>query len=152
MDADSDETITTNNCSSSVKITVGVVPGNSPNQRYSRQDATTIVSWDPSAGATHYKVYYDDSRSPRCSFRRGELNGCEELADNVVGTSYTHTSPDTNRNYYWVTACNSAGCSDIDSDNPAALVETTSSVTAPGEPNGLTATADGPAGAPRRAL
>ena len=126
VDADSDETITTNNCSSSVKITVGVVPDNPPNQRYSWQDATTIVTWDPSAGATHYKVYYDDSRSPRCSFRRGELSGCEELAANVVGTSYTHTSSDTNRNYYWVTACNSAGCSDCDSDNSAALVETSS--------------------------
>ena len=246
VDADSDETITTNNCSSSVKITVGVVPGNPPNQRYSRQDATTIVTWDPSAGATHYKVYYDDSRSPRCSFRRGELSGCEELADNVVetsythasaddetnhywvtacnsegcseinsgnparfvdnrpaaptnaqyvrvgsttvvswdasagadyyniyyhdffstscpsfcellvgnvtGTTYTHTSPDERSNYYWVAACNSAGCSDIDGGNPATLVETTSSITAPGAPNGLTATADGPAAAPRRAL
>ena len=246
VDADSDETITTNNCSSSVKITVAVVPGNPPNQRYSRQDATTIVTWDPSAGATHYKVYYDDSRSPRCSFRRGELSGCEELADNVVetsythaspddetnhywvtacnsegcseidsgnparfvdnrpaaptnaqyvrvgsttvvswdasagadyyniyyhdffstscpsfcellvgnvtGTTYTHTGPDERSNYYWVAACNSAGCSDIDGGNPATLVETTSSITAPGAPNGLTATADGPAAAPRRSL
>ena len=246
VDADSDETITTNNCSSSVKIAVGVVPGNPPNQHYSRQDTTTIVTWDPSAGATHYKVYYDDSRSPRCSFRRGALFGCEELADNVVetsythaspddetnhywvtacnsegcseidsgnparfvdnrlaaptnaqyvrvgsttvvswdasagadyyniyyhdffstscpsfcellvgnvtGTTYTHTSPDERSNYYWVAACNSAGCSDIDGGNPATLVETTSSITAPGAPNGLTATADGPAAAPRRAL
>ena len=123
VDADSDETITTNNCSSSVKITVGVVPGNPPNQRYSRQDATTIVTWDPSAGATHYKVYYDDSRSPRCSFRRGELSGCEELADNVVGASYTHASADDETNHYWVTACNSEGCSEIDSGNPARFVD-----------------------------
>ncbi len=239
VDAESDETITTNNCSSSVKITVGVLPGNPPNQRYSRKDATTIVTWDPSAGATHYKVYYDDSRSSRCSFGCEELaanligtsythtspdddtnhywivacndagcsgidNGnparyvdnrpaaptnaqyvhvgsttvvswsasagadyyniyyhdffssscpgfCEELASNVVGTSYTHASPDTRRNYYWVTACNSAGCSDIDGENPAPLVETTPSANAPGVPNGFTATADGPAAAPRRA-
>ena len=123
VDSDSDETITTNNCSSSVKITVGVVPGNPPNQRYSRQDATTIVTWDPSAGATHYKVYYDDSRSPRCSFRRGELNGCEELAANLIGTSYTHASPDDDNNHYWIVACNDAGCSGIDSGNPARLID-----------------------------
>ena len=118
VDADSDETITTNNCSSSVKITVGVVPGNPPNQRYSRQDATTIVTWDPSAGADYYNIYYHNFFSSSCP------RFCEELSSNVVGTSYTHTSPDTNRNYYWVTACNSAGCSDIDSGNPAAFVET----------------------------
>ena len=116
VDSDSDETITTNNCSYSVKVTVGVVPGNPPNQRYSRQDATIIVTWDPSAGATHYKVYYDFFSSSCPGF-------CEELASNVVGTSYTHTSPDTGRNYYWVTACNSAGCSDADNDNPAQFVD-----------------------------
>ena len=124
VDADSDETITTNNCSSSVKITVGVVPGNPPNQRYSRQDATTIVTWDPSAGATHFKVYYDDSRSAiGCSFRRNELSGCEELAANVVGTSYRHENPSAVNNNYWVVACNRGGCSGIDSGNPARLID-----------------------------
>ena len=116
VDADSDETITTNNCSSSVKIkiAVGVVPGNPPNQRYSRQDATTIVTWDPSAGATYYKVYYDDFFGTNCPLF------CELLAENVTGTTYTHASPDANRNHYWVTACNSAGCSDIDRDDISA--------------------------------
>ena len=83
VDADSDETITTNNCSSSVKIkiAVGVVPGNPPNQRYSRQDATTIVTWDPSAGATYYKVYYDEFFGTNCPLF------CELLAENVTGTT-----------------------------------------------------------------
>ena len=114
VDADSDEIITTNNCSSSVKKTVGVVPGNPPNQRYSRQGATTIVTWDPSAGATYYKVYYDDFFGTNCPLF------CELLAENVTGTTYTHASPDANRNHYWVTACNSAGCSDIDRDDISA--------------------------------
>ena len=39
----------------------------------------------------------------------------------MTGTSYTHTNPDDDTNYYWVTACNDAGCSDIDSANPARL-------------------------------
>ena len=38
----------------------------------------------------------------------------------MTGTQYTHNSPDDVRNYYWVVACNSGGCSDIDSANPAA--------------------------------
>ena len=113
VDADSDETITTNNCSSSVKITVGEVPGNPPNQRYSRQDATTVFTWDPSAVATHYKIYY---------YSRTSCPGfCELLAENVTGTTYTHAGPD--RGYYWVVACNSAGCSDADNDNPAQFVD-----------------------------
>ena len=37
----------------------------------------------------------------------------------MTGTSYTHDSPDDDWNYYWVVACNSGGCSDIDSANPA---------------------------------
>ena len=117
VDADSDEIITTNNCSSSVKIAVGVVPGNPPNQRYSRQDATTIVTWDPSAGATYYKVYYDDFFSTSCP------GACGLLAGNVTGTTYTHASPDERRNYYWVVGCNSAGCSDPDGGNPAQFVD-----------------------------
>ena len=39
--------------------------------------------------------------------------------------------------------CNSAGCSDIDSGNPATLVASTRSATAPGAPTRLTATANG---------
>ena len=48
------------------------------------------------------------------------LPGCEWLAGNVEGTSYTGTSPDR-ANYYWVVACNRSGCFEIDEDNPARL-------------------------------
>ena len=113
------------------------------NSQFRRDGSTTLISWDPSTGATHYKVYYDDFFDSSCRLSRGSPSFCDELAGNVSGTSYTHTDPDEDENYYWVTACNNAGCLDIDSANPAAFVETTPVVTAPGAPTRLTATADG---------
>ena len=111
--------------------------------QYVRVGSTTVITWDPSAGATHYKVYYDDFFGTSCRLSSGSPSFCELLAGNVTGTTYTHASPDEDRNYYWVVGCNSAGCSDIDSGNPATLVETTRSATAPGAPTRLTATANG---------
>ena len=113
------------------------------NSQFRRDGSTTLVSWGPSTGATHYKVYYDDFFDSSCRLSRGSPSFCDELAGNVRGTSYTHTDPDEDKNYYWVTACNSTGCSDIDSANPAGFVETTPVVTVPGAPTSLTATADG---------
>ena len=111
--------------------------------QYVRVGTTTVVTWDPSAGATHYKVYYDDFFDTSCRLSSGRPSFCELLAGNVTGTTYTHASPDEDRNYYWVVGCNNAGCSDIDSGNPATLVESTRSATAPGAPTRLTATANG---------
>ena len=113
------------------------------NSQFRRDGSTTLVSWDPSTGATHYKVYYDDFFDSDCRLSSGRPSLCELLAGNVTGTTYTHTGPDEDKNYYWVTACNSAGCSDIDSANPAAFVKTTPVVTVPGAPTSLTATSDG---------
>ena len=81
-----------------------------------------VISWDAVQGAEHYKVYYDDFFSSGCRVGSdGSTSFCELLADNVSGTTYTHTSPDDNDNYYWVVACNSEGCSDVVS---AAFVDT----------------------------
>ena len=113
------------------------------NAQYERVGSTAVVSWSVSAGATHYKVYYSDLFGSSCRLSSGSPSFCELLAGNVTGTTYTHTGPDEDRNYYWVTACNSSGCSDIDSANPAAFLETTRSVTSPVAPTRLTATANG---------
>ena len=48
---------------------------------------------------------------------------CDQLAANLVETTYTHADPDR-RNYYWVTACNRGGCSPVDVTNVASPVET----------------------------
>ena len=88
-------------------------------------------------------MYYSDFYASNCRLSSGSPSFCDELAGNVSGTSYTHADPDEDRNYYWVIACNNSGCSDIDSANPAAFVETAPSATVPGLPTGLTAAADG---------
>ena len=121
VDAVSDESDTQNNCSAAVTVTVRAAPDNPANQRFSWQASTIVVSWDQVAGAEYYNIYYDDFYDSSCRLVFGRPNLCEELAANVVGTSYTHTDPDADANYYWITACNNTGCSDIDSGNPARL-------------------------------
>ena len=90
-----------------------------------REGATIRVSWDLVEGADYYKVYYDDFFDSGCEVGRdGKPRWCEELASRVTETSYVHTSPDSRANYYWVTPCNSGGCSAIDSGNPAKFIDT----------------------------
>ena len=115
----SGESDTTNNCSTGVTVTVGTTPINPPNQRYTWQGSTTVVSWDSVPDADYYNIYYDDFFDSNCRLSFGNPFLCEELASNITSASYTHMSPDETTNYYWITACNDAGCSAIDSANPA---------------------------------
>ena len=90
-----------------------------------REGTTIRVGWEPVAGADYYKVYYDDFFDSGCSLGRGgKPSWCEELASRVTEATYVHTSPDSRANYYWVTPCNSGGCSSIDSRNPAKFIDT----------------------------
>ena len=100
-------------------------PAGPANVWYEVEDSAVRVSWDLVDGADYYKVYYSDFIDSFCTLsREGSPSFCEELAGNVVGTTYVHADPDSNRNYYWVVACNRGSCSDIDSGNPAAPIET----------------------------
>ena len=85
------------------------------------QDGTQVqVSWDPVPDAEHYRVYYDDFFGDNCRvIRNGDSSFCDLLALDIQQASYLHTDPDTRKNYYWVVACNSGGCSAVDSENPA---------------------------------
>ena len=97
---------------------------NGINPQYAWDGSTILVSWDAADGADYYKVYYDEISDSNCSLSRdGSPVACEELAANVVGMSYLHENPSAVNNYYWVVACNSDGCSEIDSGNPAAPIE-----------------------------
>ncbi len=95
------------------------------NTRWTRENSAIRVSWDAVDRADYYNVYYSDIFDGGCQFSEGILFFCEELATNVVGTTYVHTIPDADIkppwdiNSYWVVACNSDGCSRIDSGNPA---------------------------------
>ena len=102
----------------------GTIPSAPANVRFAHEDSTIHITWDPVDGADYYIVYHDDSFDSRCRLNRdGSAGFCEELARNVVGTAYVHTDPSGGDNYYWVVACNSGGCSEIDSKNPAAPAE-----------------------------
>ena len=102
------------------------------NVQYRRDGTAIVVSWSGVPDADYYKIYYTDSAVSICKSIGDTLVVCEELATNVVGTTYTHTSPDDDYNHYWVAACNSNGCTDIDSENPATFVDTRPSATIEG--------------------
>ena len=87
---------------------------------------TVRVSWEPAEGAEYYRVYHD-GLAPICHVSAtGKASQCSGLAKDVTGTTYVHgpsqidSGPLTNSdNYYWVSACNSSGCTRVDSDNSA---------------------------------
>ena len=102
----------------------GTIPSAPANVRFAHEDSTIHITWDPVAGADHYNIYHDNYYDSRCRLNSdGSAGFCEELARNVVGTIYVHTDPSSGDNYYWAVACNSVGCSEIDSENPAPPVE-----------------------------
>ncbi len=105
--------------------TVGTAP-DTPTARYAFEGSTIVLGWDAVADASYYRIYYDDFFPSSCRVSSGgNASFCKELATNITGTSYTHTDPDDDNNYYWVVACNSSGCSPVDSNNPATTVPTT---------------------------
>ena len=100
------------------------------NVQYRRDGTAIVVSWSAAPDADYYKIYYDEFRGSSCRLNSSGITvGCEELATNVVGTTYTHTSPDDDYNHYGVVACNRNGCTDIDSEIPATFVDTRPSAT-----------------------
>ena len=98
-------------------------PSRPSNLLYAIEGSTIRVSWDAVEGADYYNLYYHNFFDSSCSLRAdGSPGFCEELATNVVGTTYLHIDPSVGENFYWVVACNQAVCSEIDSDNPAGPV------------------------------
>ncbi|WP_420443985.1 cell wall-binding repeat-containing protein [Candidatus Poriferisodalis sp.] len=128
VDSTSDESDTTNNCSTAVTVTVGAAtapdterPGSAPaaptSVRATWSWTAMVLVWDAVPEASHYKVYHDDAYSSNCNIRFGSASYCDELASSVTGTRYDHLTPDPYNNYYWVVACNDSECSTIDSDH-----------------------------------
>ena len=92
------------------------------NQRFRWDEETIVVSWEPVERATHYNIYWDDFFTSCHLEQSGKPSWCEELATQVSETTYVHTDapePGIFDINYWVTACNSDGCSRIDTENPA---------------------------------
>ncbi len=100
-----------------------VGPPSPSNATYAVEGSAIRLRWDPVDGADYYNVYHDYFSDSSCWLDAdGSPHGCAQLADNVVDTNFLHTNPSRD-NYYWVVACNRDGCSEIDSDNPAAPIE-----------------------------
>ena len=94
-------------------------PPDSPaNPQSDRSGSEVYVRWDGVPFADFYTVYHDISPRPACA---SDPSKCRSLATDVKGLQYKHENPNAHTNYYWITACNSAGCSEIDFDNPAAF-------------------------------
>ena len=103
-------------------------PSAATNVRFAIEGASIRVVWDAVEGAAHYTVYHGVSpfdSPPRCrQARDGTVLLCEALATNVEEVAYLHTGPDPRQSdFYWVVACNDVGCSEFDSENPAAPFE-----------------------------
>ena len=91
--------------------------------RYAPEDSAIRINWDAVEGADYYNVYHSNFFDSACTPREGgEASFCDNLALNVTETTYLHTEPDSTTNYYWVAACNSQGCSDVDTSTPAPAV------------------------------
>ena len=88
------------------------------------EDSGVRINWDPVDGADYYIIYHDEGRHTygdnpdRCfiDVDGRSMYSCNELASNVVETTFVHTTPEGRRgsrgDLYWVAACNSDGCSD----------------------------------------
>ena len=98
-------------------------PGKPANTIYSWEGSEVRVSWDPVEGAEYYRVFHDDFFETGCTLQRdGSPKWCDELAARVVDTSYPHSSPDPDKNFYWVVACNKEGCSRTEPELPAVQI------------------------------
>ena len=90
------------------------------NLSYTLQGSSIILHWDPVAGADHYILYHDDFYDSRCRLTHlASPKFCRQLATVHGETTYTHVEPPGGRNFYWVRACNSSGCSPLISENTA---------------------------------
>ena len=99
------------------KVPFCTLPGN---LNAKRENGTTVLTWDPVEGATHYNIYWEDFFASCGVTSGGAVTGwCEVLALDVFDTTYVHTTSDTDADY-WVAACNDDGCSPIFGSDPGA--------------------------------
>ena len=71
-----------------------------------------LVTWTPVDGASEYQVIYDDRLSRMChlGWPEQELLQCQE-AGRTTDTRFLHqAAAQLQAKYYWVAACNQAGC------------------------------------------
>lgn len=80
------------------------------NATYFRHEFTALkINWDTVDGADDYNVHHntEDECVPNGS------GSCERIGHRVIESTYLHTSPGQDQNHYWISACNSVGCSGV---------------------------------------
>ncbi len=100
-------------------------PPSPANQRLAYNSPAMEVSWDVVSGAEYYNIYHDHSGRKACRVNPdGEADECAVVDTYVLGTTYTHYSPDSETNYYWVVGCDERdSCSEVQAENPAQFTE-----------------------------
>ena len=92
-------------------------PGRIPTITAALQDHQTItLHWTPQDDATHYRVYHGGDLATTCRLQAdGQPDPCLLLQDLVPTAAYLHLAPnpEPDRNSYWISACNAAGCTAI---------------------------------------
>ena len=98
-------------------VDVPLVPAN---LIYAHEGSAIVLSWDPIDGADSYSLYHHEHFSSSCHVQSdGSYLLCEQVAANLSGSSFVHTDPAGGSTYYWVAACNDAGCSPLEGESPA---------------------------------
>lgn len=118
----------------------GEPPATPASQRYGLDglnDDLAHVRWDPSPGAKTYAVFHATRPDADCqaAFEHVQASsdqatvsppssssGCVALAQGLHTLGLSHQrlhGPPGGEHYFWVVACNDAGCSPIDRENPA---------------------------------
>lgn len=71
-----------------------------------------LVTWTPVDGASEYQVIYDDRLSRMCHLEwpEQELLQCQEAGRTTETRFLHHSAAQLQAKYYWVAACNQAGC------------------------------------------
>ena len=81
-----------------ITVRIDPRPDRPSNVQYAWEESAIRVTWDAVEGADYYRVYYDDFFPEGCGVDEdGKPRFCEELASRVDGTSFVHTSPETEK-------------------------------------------------------
>ena len=94
----------------------GDAPEAPPNQRFGHVREAVEITWETAPNADSYTIYFGNAD---CRLDSGQPVNCAELVSDIEDTHYLHHNYRNETGSYWVVACNRAGCSTLDTANPA---------------------------------
>ena len=94
----------------------GDAPEAPPNQRFGHVREAVEITWETAPNADSYTIYFGNAD---CRLDSGQPVNCAELVSDIEDTYYLHHNYRNETGSYWVVACNRAGCSTLDTANPA---------------------------------